>query len=430
MAVAGAPAIPEVEIAEENGPSLAEKFKEKLKDAGTWLQSRWEKITTVAKEWKDDVVDTIKLNTVDKWKAVTTLDANNSLISKREREIARAEAAEKSLNQERTEVQNNAQREMGLFDTKIAQYTDPDLVEVLNRGKLDKKAVFDKKDGELGAKINASSEKRARAEGAIGRFKENIAEAKNSFAARIDGKIEKIEGKYDYASKIENRSILEQSIKDITSGVEDAEGKLAQYKDALATFKDKGVADGIKEKMKVMESKLAGLKKTATKLQNAKTKLDNKIQKIERKTGKYKDMKAKYGLVPTETSPIETSEEVHTETSEVPGVESSQLDSAEPVVEAFDLKVETIEAIEKRITDLIANRNIDPAQVEKEVIGATLIDLDHVREDSVGAGLIWETYQDFLHMRDKKMFTLDRATLKIYKEALANLATYKKSKSL
>lgn len=431
MVTADGHAISEVGMEEEKSPSLTEKVGEKLKNAGTWIKEKLhlDKFAKVATEWKDDVLDTIKLNTIDKWKAVTTLDTNNGLIAKREREIVKAEAAEKLLNDERAEVQQNSQKEIGLFDAKIAQYTDPDLVDVLNRGKLDKKAMFDKKDSELGIKINASSERRTHAESAIGRFKENITEAKNSFASRIDGKIEKIEGKYDYANKIENRSIIEKSITDITSGVQDAEGKLAQYKDALATFTDKDIANGITEKMKVMESKLAGLKKTATKLQNTKTKLDNKIGKIEQKTGKYKDMKAKYSLVPREMSSIKTDEEVRTETSEVAGVESSQSDSMEPVAEAFDLKTETLTAIEKRINDFLAQPNIDPARIEKEVIDATLIDLDHVKEDSVGASLIWETFQDFADMKKNKMFTLNRATLNLYKAALTNLATYKKSKS-
>src|SRR5579864_8335655 len=75
-------------------PSMWEGLKDKAKD---FVERSWDKISSKTTEWKNTIVETVKMNTVDKWKMMAESWNNNRLVAQKEGDIAKQEGCIRKL---------------------------------------------------------------------------------------------------------------------------------------------------------------------------------------------------------------------------------------------------------------------------------------------------------------------------------------------
>jgi hypothetical protein len=397
---------------------------QKLKDAGNWIKEKLhlDKFARVAGEWKDDVLDTIKLNTVDKWAMLSENRKNNKLIARREREIQKAGTREEKLNDEQATLKQASDRELATFDAKLDEYKDPTLRDLLVARREEKQNAFYAKTNEITEKMFKNGMARDEAQKSIETFNKNIDTAKDKFTARLDGKIDGIREKYDYTVKVENRNIVEKSLTDVTEGIKGAEDKITQYENALETFGgDKELKVKLKAQLGEMRKKLSGLQKTESKLTRAKTKLDRNIARIDKKTEKYQTMKEKYGLVPVSVTESDSTEIAPSENSETPVMEVSPEENQDQET------VVKVGEVQQRLVSFVRNAkaldgSYNEEAIERDIISPAIAALESVGVKSMKSGHIREAYDNLLLIKAKKLYPKQKVVPVIYEETIKHLA--------
>ena len=290
--------------AEEPKPSLMENLKGRAKD---FIESAREKISSKASEWKDSIVETVKMNTVDKWQMMAANWNNNRLVGKKEKDISKQEARTEKLERKMQKQQDKHDNEKGKFDQALLNVNDTKLRDIFERSKTEKLAELGAVVAEKSGKVEEARNKGKALQGELDSFKEGVESAKTGFNGKIDATIGKIKEKNNYESSIKDRELLGKGITENQKLIESHEVRIAEYEGALQ-HKDllsKEDLKGVRAELKNYKAELKRSENYVEQMQKAVARLDKHIASVEKKIGKWETFRGKYTTpaAPTETPP-------------------------------------------------------------------------------------------------------------------------------
>lgn len=293
------------------GAKLAGKdIREKTKNAKDAVvdSAIYKKVSGAASEWKDDMVETIKLKTVDKWKMMAGRGAENWLLQRKNSDIDKVDGkitnAQGSINLK----EEDFKREEESINAAMAKISDPKFKEIFESGKVGKKAEMEREIETIrNGQLKQLEERKALLVAQKERYETNIKNIEKKFTDKIDNKINGIRDKYDYEGKMGHKKTLDENVKRLNEKMAEKEKGIADCEVALANkqFLTKEDQKRIKERAKEIKKEVAECRKDLERAEKARDKNDRQIGKINGKTQKWETMKTKYGLNKGEKVAIE-----------------------------------------------------------------------------------------------------------------------------
>ncbi len=261
-----------------------------------WASSKWEQIKGKTAEWKNDLVETVKLKTVDKFKVVTEKWGQNMLIAGKERDVSREGRKAESLREKLNSSKELKTNEVSRFDGAMLGIEDPHLRQIFEKSRQLKIDAIDSKIQKIDGDIEQTEQRQSQYKGEIETFKNNVGEIERGFSEKVDSKIDRIKEKFGYQEKIDDRNKINEGISGLEQKIPGQEQLIGQYKQALEhkELLDKKDRKEIKAKLKEYEAELKKTKDFLEKMGKAKAKLDKYIGKIDKKVQSWEDFKGKY----------------------------------------------------------------------------------------------------------------------------------------
>lgn len=348
-----------------------------------WAAEKWDTIKTVTKEWTGDVIETVRLNTVDKWRALNEADEYNLLIQKKEADIRDLEGRFASETHNIAVYETSQKEDEEKFQSALASIKDPTIWRVFDKNRGQKAEEWSTKIKKSEISIKATQILTEQYQSEITNFKNGIEKAGNNFAERLDSKIEQIENKNGYAEKKEYINNIDSIIGEHADTINSIEHATKEHLEYLELAKGVGLGE---EDIANFENKIKELWNEREKTQNAidvltqeKQKIQEEINQIDKKTARYKKMKQDMGLdkKSTESEGVVQTEEV----GQVPQEENVSVDAnldlnlenenADEGVENIEDNVEGREEIESsasKVFELISSKNVKAVEIVDELI--------------------------------------------------------------
>jgi len=279
----------------------AKVAKDKIKDAKDTVADSaiYKKVSGAAKNWKDDMVETIKLKTVDKWKMMAGRGAENWLLNRKNSDIDRVDGKIANSESSVSLKQEDFKREEESINAAMAKISDPKFKEIFENGKAGKKAEMDREIEDIrNGQLKKLMERKAILMAQKERYEANIKNIESKFTKRIDDKIEKIRSDNGYAEKMEQKKTLDDKIGNFKNKLAEKEKGLVDCEVALAnkSFLTKADQKRIKERAAEIKKSVEMCRKVVERAEKAREKNEREIGKIDRKTLRWETMKTKYGL--------------------------------------------------------------------------------------------------------------------------------------
>lgn len=308
-----------------------------------WAQGKWEKIKTVTSEWVGDVVETVKLNTVDKWRFLNEREESNKLIAHKVRDIADLKGRAETEAHNITIFEANKVADNEKFAPAVASAKDPVIREIFKRTWDDKIMASDQGIESARSVIDNVEGVTMEYAREIVQFQQNVEQAGSAFTEKIDTHIEKIRTKCGFYELQEQIDGANSEIESHNTHIRYLDEKITEYSQALTTAQEMGVSEEdcqtLQNGIASFESKKNDALSNIKRLQESTYPLYIKIQNINGKTRRYEDMKKKMGLEPIAESVSETDTETSTETQETTTPDVEEEMESEPETQA-ELKSE------------------------------------------------------------------------------------------
>lgn len=272
----------------EKDPSIFGRCKE-------WAFARWDTIKTISKEWVSDVVQTIKLNTIDKWDNLNENAKYNKLIKRKNSDILNVSGRIE------TEKQNFAKlQEVGLADDKkfedaLSTMINPGLREVFERNREERIQDWGAKKEDSKSILDDLKFQKKKFEQEIENFNSKIKRSGEHFTEKIDAKIGTIQKRHGYEEKRSCLAETDSLIAENKSSVERIEANLRQYIDSLSKARElrldsASIAD-IENGIQSLRAERDVAETRIDKFREVKAGLEKSLVKIDQKTEKYSKMK-------------------------------------------------------------------------------------------------------------------------------------------
>lgn len=304
--------------------SAAETIKD-IKDTGTEMaEDAFKKVAGVTKEWKSDLIDSIKLKTVDKWNMNLGRGKENWLLKRKEGNIEKTQGKIDKVETKISEKEADKNAEKENFNKKAEEISDPVLKEVFQKAIGNKEQEFNKKIKVLEGKKTVFEERKNKFEGQKSKYQENIKAIEEKMTGRINGKIDGIKEKYGLKDKLEKKGVIDENFNKSKDELDGLEKKLGEYKKVMEMKKLLTREDRkkIREMTKAVEKEFKQKKSELKRINKGRGKLDRQIEKINKRTQKWEDLKVKYGLVKKEQTATDSSTTTSAETTAEASVET------------------------------------------------------------------------------------------------------------
>jgi hypothetical protein len=190
-----------------------------------------------------DVVETIKLNTVDKWRALNEADEYNLLIQKKEADIQDLKGRFASETHNIAMYEASQKEDEKKFQSALASIKDSTIRDVFERNRIQKANEWNTKIQESKNNIAATQILTEQYRNEITNFKTGIEKAGNNFAERLDSKIEQIENKHGYAEKKEYINNIDSVIDEHTDTINSIEHATKEHLEYLELAKGVGLGE-------------------------------------------------------------------------------------------------------------------------------------------------------------------------------------------
>jgi hypothetical protein len=265
-----------------------------------FVEEKFGQLKDVAINWKDDVLESLRMNTIEKWRFLKSRDSSNSLINLKQKEIS--DIGYRIDNHARnvgifSEIKKT---EVGNFEEALKNMKNPGLIAVFEKNRDLKAAEWDQQILEEEEKGKASAKERDLRATEVETLSADIEAAEGAFSGKIDARIHSIHEKTGYTEKKESMIALSEQIEVATAALTEVSQNIETYTDALAKAKELGV---LKDDIQMIESQLAELKqeknlteKTIANAEKSKVKLSKQIAKIDAKAQKWQSLKDSMGL--------------------------------------------------------------------------------------------------------------------------------------
>jgi|GEM_PF-1662572 len=270
----------------------SETFINASEVVGKWKDQKVEDF----KDWKDQAKDSLKIQTVEKWRMLTDRGLDNCLINLKDQDIKKVESEMKGVEAEIAGLK----KEEGTIEASVDKINNPEMKRLLEQKTSDMKAKLKERleyleqtqMQELRDRKDKYLEEKESLNGKVNNLEEN-------FSGRIDGKIEDIKNRYGLQEKIEDSKRLGEDIGNLRTSIKDSEKSLAEDTKTFSELRKHLTGSDLKDlddMLKKAGNELRENKRELFRKETAKNKLDQQVETINRKTGKWEKMKDKYGL--------------------------------------------------------------------------------------------------------------------------------------
>ena len=270
---------------------VAKKTSEAVADS-----SIGKSISKRASEWKNNITETLKMETTEKWKMLITREKEDILLDMKESDIDR--------------VDEEIGRQKGRIDTYKEDFKNieakaeemiiehPDFEADYRRGVAERKAEMDEKITEIeDEKLVILSKRKDQYLEEKEQYEKRIKSIESEFSDKIDEKIDNVKSGHDYEDKVRDKKVLDEEVDDLSVKFKEKEKKLVKLEASLD--KDLLTKEGIgkiREMIRLQRIKLGEQRRVLRRAEKARDKNDRQIGKIDRKTQRLEGIKNKYSL--------------------------------------------------------------------------------------------------------------------------------------
>jgi hypothetical protein len=249
---------------------------------------------------------------------------SNRFISGKERDIEREGRKMGDIDGRIGKETASKQKVEGEFDGLVEGVTDPALLAIIAKSRTEKVGINDGRLSELSTKKAEAVKKQEAYNADIEVFKKKIGDLENTFATKVDGRIERIKARDYYEGNVAFVKDADVEIKKIEEEMSVKEKQLAQYEKTWEQRKILG-----KEGKKELREKMGQLRDELNRTQGIlddsirrKEKYAKQIAKTDKRVASLEKFKGKY--VGKKEEGVETSEAQVTETA--PEISDAQQD--------------------------------------------------------------------------------------------------------
>ncbi|MBP6974634.1 MAG: hypothetical protein KBB54_01685 [Candidatus Pacebacteria bacterium] len=271
-----------------------------------WVEAKYEKFKSVASKWKDNVVETIKLNTVDKWKLMDEKEETNRLIQFKVNDIADLKGRAVTEEQNIALFESIKASDDAKFGPTVQSARDSTIREIFKRTWGEKTVHSNNNILNSRTIIEHIDQTTMQFAREIVSFQQKVSEAGVVFGEKVDNRIEKIREGNGYYERQEYLGQVNDEIQKGNVYDQYCDEKIAEYTQALSVAVEIGVSPAdcktLKNGIAEFHTKKKSAGKTMKKLYKIAEGLQDKIRKIDKKTAKYDEMKRKMGI---ETSVVQ-----------------------------------------------------------------------------------------------------------------------------
>lgn len=269
-----------------------------------WLEKVPGRIKNVAVEWKNDVVETVRMNTVDKWKFMNEKEDANALMQHKVNDIADLKGRALTEEHNITIFESAKAADDANFSLAVGSAKNPFIRDIFKKSWDEKTAASEASILNARTAIEDIDKVTMHYARQIVTFGEKTRLAGEAFRDRIDARIDKIREKCGYYEFQENLDFINRKIGIGEGYIRGYDEKIAEHSEALDLAREIGVSDA---DCKILENGIAqfeaqkySTQQVVEKLRKSTYGLYIKIQNIDGKTRKYEDMKKEMGLVDEE----------------------------------------------------------------------------------------------------------------------------------
>jgi len=342
------------------------------------VEEKFVELKDVAINWKDDVVESLRMSTIEKWRFLKSRDNSNNLINLKRKEISDIGYQIDNHTRNVGIFSELKKTEVGNFDEALKSMKNPGLIAVFEKNRDLKAAERDQEILAEEEKAKESARERDLRASEIETLSANIEAAEGAFSGRIDARIDSIHEKTGYAEKKESMITLSEQIEGANAALTEVSQNIEIYTDALAKAKELGV---LKDDIRMIESQLAELKqekslteKSIANAEKTKVKLSKQIAKIDARAQKWQSLKDSMGLS-KKGEPAEAIETIDDAAGngELPENDSENIDNVESTAvaegnaiytDAGELQAETADGAETEVHEEVET---DPEVESREV---------------------------------------------------------------
>ena len=275
-----------------------------LEASKNWAKEKFESFKQISVEWKDDVVSTLRMNTIDKFKFLGSDISNNFLLKRKEKDISRCE--NKISRREAQELKLTSRRDDTLFkyDKAIEGIDDPDLKATFEKQKEDSMQKFDLKIEKVQHKKEKQETKKGQLSTQVTRYQENIQAAKDKVNTQVDAKIEDVKGRYRIEERSTQKEEISADIKHYTEFVGEKKVILENLEYIIAQ-KELGTWSArreVKQELGNLKAVIELHEKEIKRLEKLKEKVSSQISRGEEKIKKWEGVRSSYLGSTVETS--------------------------------------------------------------------------------------------------------------------------------
>lgn len=265
--------------------------------AGEFVKNKWEKISGKTAEWISDIGDSLKLQTVDRWKMATKGVLNNTLIALKEGNISSEEKKVGVLDGKITTEEGRKNKVEADFSSLMTGVEgNPALQAIIEKDKAIKLSENDSNLAKLNAKKEESAKKQEAYSNDIENFKKKLEKVEGDFGAKVDGRIDRIKTRDNYEDNKVHLETVEGSISRLTARVSKTEKELAQYEGVLKQGKllGKEAKNELKRKIEIFKDFLNNSEKHLERAEELKAKYEKQIAKTDKRVASLEKFKGKY----------------------------------------------------------------------------------------------------------------------------------------
>ena len=271
--------------------AIASELKEMAKE-------KVDSLKKAASEWKDKILQTIKLKTIDKWELVRETRSRNVLIGLKEKEIERIRAKIEVTERQKNSLKAGLGAEMGEFDRAMSQITDLNLQAIFEKTKGARTAAYNPEA--LNRETEASQALIAQRTAEIATYERQVAEIEKRFSDKVDVCIDAIKTRYSYDALKQEAAALESQLKQTEQILLSYREKMREYATALTFLQTKGseAYAEVNALFEELKKENATYEKNYRLLWSARDAIRLKINDAEREFGEWRKFRAEFIKTP------------------------------------------------------------------------------------------------------------------------------------
>ncbi len=279
------------------GKGVAETWKGGRKAVEAIAETRMgQAVSKKASEWKNNITETLKLETTEKMKMLMSRGKENFFLSMKDNDIDKVDEETGKQKGRIFSYQEEFKKDEAEAERLIA--SNPAFEAEFRRGVAARKVEMERKIEIANEKIVRLSERKDQYSQQREQFKKRIESIESGFAKKIDAKVESVKTGHHYKERINEKKVLDENVNQLSAKIKEREKDLAKY-EVVFGYKELLTPEDIgkfKEIVRIQKEKLKVQRKELERAEKARDKNDRQIGKIDRKTQRLEGIKTKYGL--------------------------------------------------------------------------------------------------------------------------------------